>query len=38
VWLMYVLALRWEDPFTAGIYKKRDRERELARRGEKKNK
>jgi phosphatidylethanolamine/phosphatidyl-N-methylethanolamine N-methyltransferase len=38
VWLMYILALRWEDPFTAGIYKKRDRERELARRGEKKNK
>jgi phosphatidylethanolamine/phosphatidyl-N-methylethanolamine N-methyltransferase len=27
VWVMYVVALRFEDPFTAGIYAKRERER-----------
>ncbi|GAO14583.1 uncharacterized protein UV8b_05351 [Ustilaginoidea virens] len=35
VYLVYVLALRFEDPFTAGIYAKRDRERAAARSGKK---
>ncbi|PHH84042.1 hypothetical protein CDD83_2589 [Cordyceps sp. RAO-2017] len=35
VLVVYVLALRYEDPFTAGIYAKRDRERAAARSGKK---
>lgn len=34
VYIVYVLALRFEDPFTAGIYAKRERERAA---GKKKN-
>lgn len=37
VWLVYVVALRFEDPFTAGIYAKRDRERAAAKAGKKSN-
>ncbi|KAK1251954.1 hypothetical protein MKX07_007433 [Trichoderma sp. CBMAI-0711] len=36
VYLVYVVALRFEDPFTAGIYAKREREREAAKSGKKK--
>lgn len=35
VYLVYVLALRFEDPFTAGIYAKRERERAAAKSGKK---
>ncbi|OAQ73855.1 phospholipid methyltransferase [Pochonia chlamydosporia 170] len=35
VYLVYVVALRFEDPFTAGIYAKRDRERAAAKSGKK---
>jgi len=31
VWIMYVLALKFEDPFTAEIYAKRERERDEAK-------
>jgi phosphatidylethanolamine/phosphatidyl-N-methylethanolamine N-methyltransferase len=34
---VYLLALRFEDPFTAEIYAKRERERALAREDGKKN-
>lgn len=37
VFLVYVVALRFEDPFTAGIYAKRDRERAAAKAGKKSN-
>lgn len=37
VYLVYVVALRFEDPFTAGIYAKRDRERAAAKSGKKQN-
>jgi phosphatidylethanolamine N-methyltransferase len=36
VFLFYVVALRFEDPFTAGIYAKRERERAAAESGKKK--
>jgi phosphatidylethanolamine N-methyltransferase len=36
VFLVYVVALRFEDPFTAGIYAKRERERAAAESGKKK--
>ncbi|KAL7810183.1 phospholipid methyltransferase domain-containing protein [Trichoderma gracile] len=36
VYLVYVVALQFEDPFTAGIYAKREREREAAKSGKKK--
>jgi methylene-fatty-acyl-phospholipid synthase len=35
VYLVYVVALRFEDPFTSGIYAKRDRERAAAKSGKK---
>ncbi|KAM3503467.1 hypothetical protein MY10362_004181 [Beauveria mimosiformis] len=35
VLLVYLVALRFEDPFTAGIYAKRDRERAAAKAGKK---
>jgi phosphatidylethanolamine N-methyltransferase len=35
VFLVYVTALGFEDPFTAGIYAKRERERQLAKSGKK---
>jgi phosphatidylethanolamine N-methyltransferase len=35
VWLMYTIALRWEDPFTGMIYRKRDRERAMKKGGSK---
>lgn len=35
VYIMYVLALRYEDPFTSGIYAKRERERAAAKSGKK---
>ncbi|KAH7312412.1 phospholipid methyltransferase-domain-containing protein [Stachybotrys elegans] len=35
VLLVYIVALRYEDPFTAGIYAKREREREAAKSGKK---
>ncbi|TQV97518.1 hypothetical protein V2A60_006727 [Cordyceps javanica] len=37
VYVVYVVALRFEDPFTAGIYAKRDRERAAAKAGKKSN-
>lgn len=37
VYLVYVVALRYEDPFTAGIYAKRERERAAAKSGKKGN-
>ncbi|KAJ6788374.1 hypothetical protein PWT90_02910 [Aphanocladium album] len=37
VFLVYTVALRFEDPFTAGIYAKRDRERAAAKAGKKSN-
>ncbi|KAG5992375.1 Phosphatidyl-N-methylethanolamine N-methyltransferase [Claviceps spartinae] len=37
VYLVYVIALRYEDPFTAGIYAKRKRERAGAKSGKKIN-
>ena len=36
VLVVYILALRFEDPFTAGIYAKRERERAAAKSGKKK--
>ena len=36
VLLVYLIALRYENPFTAGIYAKRERERALAAKGGKK--
>ncbi|KAI9827567.1 MAG: Phosphatidyl-N-methylethanolamine N-methyltransferase [Thelocarpon impressellum] len=38
VLMVYLLALQYEDPFTAEIYAKRERERALARKGGKKQK
>lgn len=35
VYIVYVAALRFEDPFTAGIYAKRERERAAAQSGKK---
>lgn len=35
VLVVYIIALRFEDPFTAGIYAKREREREAAKSGKK---
>ncbi|KAL7907145.1 phospholipid methyltransferase [Trichoderma velutinum] len=35
VYIVYIIALRFEDPFTAGIYAKREREREAAKSGKK---
>lgn len=35
VMLVYVVALKFEDPFTAGIYAKREKEREAAKSGKK---
>ncbi|EHK23878.1 uncharacterized protein TRIVIDRAFT_45525 [Trichoderma virens Gv29-8] len=35
VLIVYIIALRFEDPFTAGIYAKREREREAAKSGKK---
>ncbi|KJZ78492.1 Methylene-fatty-acyl-phospholipid synthase [Hirsutella minnesotensis 3608] len=35
VWVVYVLALRYEDPFTSEIYAKRERERAAAKSGKK---
>lgn len=37
VYIVYVVALRFEDPFTAGIYAKRDRDRAAAKAGKKSN-
>lgn len=37
VYLVYVVALRFEDPFTSGIYAKRERERAAAAGGKKSN-
>ncbi|KAG6004946.1 Phosphatidyl-N-methylethanolamine N-methyltransferase [Claviceps maximensis] len=37
VYLVYVVALRYEDPFTASIYAKRERERSAAKFGKKGN-
>lgn len=37
VHVVYAIALSFEDPFTAGIYAKRDRERAAAKSGKKKN-
>lgn len=37
VYVIYSIALRFEDPFTAGIYAKRDRERAAAKAGKKSN-
>ncbi|OAA59498.1 phosphatidylethanolamine N-methyltransferase [Cordyceps fumosorosea ARSEF 2679] len=37
VYVVYVVALRFEDPFTAGIYAKRDRDRAAAKAGKKSN-
>ncbi len=33
VLFVYAVALQWEDPFTAGIYRKREREREEGKKG-----
>jgi len=38
VLFVYAVALQWEDPFTAGIYRKREREREREREEGKKGK
>ncbi|KAL7938486.1 phospholipid methyltransferase [Trichoderma chlorosporum] len=35
VYIVYIIALRFEDPFTAGIYAKRERERAAAKSGKK---
>lgn len=35
VWICYSIALGFEDPFTAGIYARRDRERKKAIKGKK---
>ncbi|PNP42108.1 hypothetical protein TGAMA5MH_05789 [Trichoderma gamsii] len=35
VLVVYIVALRYEDPFTAGIYAKRERERAAAKEGKK---
>ncbi len=35
VYIVYVVALRFEDPFTSGIYAKRERERAAAKSGKK---
>lgn len=35
VYVVYAVALRFEDPFTAGIYAKRERERGAAKSGKK---
>ncbi|OAQ99212.1 hypothetical protein LLEC1_07669 [Akanthomyces lecanii] len=37
VYLVYTIALWFEDPFTAGIYAKRDRDRAAAKAGKKSN-
>lgn len=34
VWACYRVALEFEDPFTAGIYARRDRERKEGKKGE----